>query len=342
MMKADLPYYLTKFLGKYLPGEKNASQHTIQSYSVTFKLLLSFLEQTKAITPERLSMEDLTHDTIIDFLNWIESTRNCAVSTRNQRLVAIHSFVRFVQKQSPEKLFEFQKILNIPDKKYAKTVVPFLTGEEMKILLSTPTPSTQNGLRDMALMAVLYDSAARVQEIIDLKIKALRLDKLAVITLHGKGQKSRHVPIMKRTKNLLESHLRFRSINNGVSSGEQYVFVNQKGQQLTRWGISYIINKYVSLARLCDGFDVSFSITPHVFRHSKSVHLHQSGVNIVYIRDFLGHSDCSTTQIYAKADTETRRKALEAAYVDILPTSGLPNWSDNKNLMDFLISLSRQ
>lgn len=342
MMKADLPYYLTKFLGKYLPGEKNASHHTIQSYSVTFKLLLYFFEQTKAITPERLSMEDLTHDTIVDFLNWIESTRNCAVSTRNQRLVAIHSFVRFVQKQSPENLFEFQKILNIPDKKCVKTVVPFLTGEEMKILLSMPDSSTRKGFRDMALMAVLYDSAARVQEIIDLKVKDLRLDKLAVITLHGKGQKTRHVPITKKTKKLLESHLQYSSSNNGFSNGDQCVFVNQRKQQLTRWGISYIINKYVGLASLYDDFNVRFPITPHVFRHSKSVHLLQSEVNLIYIRDFLGHSDCSTTQIYAKADTETRRKALEAAYVDILPTTELPDWSDDKNLMDFLISLGRQ
>ena len=339
-----MPYYLTKFLGKYLPGEKNASRHTIQSYSVTFKLLLSFFEQTKAIAPERLSMADLTRDTIVNFLDWLESARDCAVTTRNQRLVAIHSFVRFVQKQSPENLFEFQKILNIPDKKCAKTVVPFLTGEEMKILLSMPDPSTKKGLRDMVLMAVLYDSAARVQEIIDLKVKDLRLDKPAVITLHGKGQKTRHVPITEKTKNLLESHLRCRCSpgNNGVSSGELYVFVNQKKQQLTRWGISYIIDKYVGLASLRDGFDVRFPVTPHVFRHSKSVHLLQSGVNLIYIRDFLGHSDCSTTQIYARADTETRRKALEAAYVDILPTSELPDWSDDKNLMDFLVSLGRQ
>lgn len=341
MVKADLPYYLTKFLGKYLHGEKNVSHHTIQSYSITFKLLLFFFEQTKAITPERLSIEDLSHDTIVDFLNWIESTRNCTVATRNQRLVAIHSFIRFVQKQSPENLFEFQKVLNIPDKKCVKRVVSFLTGEEMKILLSMPDPSTRKGLRDMVLMAVLYDSAARVQEIIDMKVKDLRLDKLAVITLHGKGRKIRHVPITAKTKNLLESHLRCSSNNNGVSSVEQYVFVNQSKQQLTRWGISYIINKYVGLASLHDGFVVRFPITPHVFRHSKSVHLLQSGVNLIYIRDFLGHSDCSTTQIYAKADTETRRKALEAAYVDILPTSELPDWSDDKNLMDFLISLGR-
>lgn len=341
MMKDDFPYYLTKFFGKYLHGEKNASRHTIQSYSITFKLLLFFFEQTKAITPERLSMENLSHDTIVDFLNWIESTRKCTVATRNQRLVAIRSFVRFVQKQYPENLFEFQKILNIPDKKCVKRVVSFLTGEEMKILLSMPDPSTRKGLRDMVLMAVLYDSAARVQEIIDLKVKDLRLNKLAVIILHGKGQKIRHVPITEKTKNLLESHLRCSSSNNGVSSGEQYVFVNQRKQQFSRWGISYIIHKYAGLASLCNGFDVRFSITPHVFRHSKSVHLLQAGVNLIYIRDFLGHSDCSTTQIYAKADTEMRRKALEAAYVDILPTSELPDWSDDKNLMDFLISLGR-
>ena len=341
MMKADLPYYLTSFLGKYLPGEKNASSHTIQAYSFTFKLLLIFYESMKSIASERLSMSDLTRDTIIEFLDWLESARSCGITTRNQRLVAIHSFVRFVQKQVPENLYEFQRILNIPDKKCAKTVVPFLTGDEMRILLAMPDPSNRNGLRDLVLLALLYDSAARVQEIIDLTVKDLRLDKPAVITLHGKGQKTRHVPITEKTKNLLKSYLQRNTYNMGISTGEEYVFVNQKKQQLSRWGISYIIGKYVDMAKLNEGFDVRFPITAHVFRHSKSVHLLQSGVNLIYIRDLLGHSDCSTTQIYAKADTETRRKALEAAYSDILPTGEMPDWSDDKNLMDFLISLGR-
>jgi site-specific recombinase XerD len=338
-MRADFAYYLTQFLGKYLPGEKNVSRHTIESYSATFKLLLIFCEKTAAVLPERLTLSDMTHDLIVGFLDWLESARNCSISTRNQRLVAVHSFVRFVQKQHPENLFEFQKILNIPDKKYAKTVVPFLTGDEMKTLLSAPDSSTKKGLRDLTLMAVLYDSAARVQEIIDLKVKDMRLENPAVIALHGKGGKSRHVPITEKTKILLESYLRSVPGNLGIGSGEQYVFMNQKKQQLTRWGISYIINKYVEQAKRSRSFGVSFPITPHVFRHSKSVHLLQSGVNLIYIRDFLGHSDCSTTQIYAKADTETRRKALEAAYVDILPTGELPDWSDDNNLMDFLNSL---
>ena len=341
MTRADLPYYLTSFLSKYLPGEKNASPHTIQSYSYTFKLLLTFFEGEKSIAPERLSMMDLSRDAIVEFLDWLETSRNCRITTRNQRLVAIHSFVRFVQKQSPENLFEFQRVLNIPDKKCANTVVPFLTGDEMRILLSMPDPSDRNGLRDLTLLALLYDSAARVQEIIDLKVKDLRLDKPAVVTLHGKGQKTRHVPITEKTKNLLQSYLQRSSHNNGISAGDGHVFVNQKKQQLSRWGISYIISKYVDMAKLQDGFDLRFPVTAHVFRHSKSVHLLQSGVNLIYIRDLLGHCDCSTTQIYAKADTETRRKALEAAYTDILPTNELPDWSEDKNLMDFLIALSR-
>jgi site-specific recombinase XerD len=341
-MKADLPYYLTRFLSRYLPGEKNASRHTIQSYSFTFKLLLGFFESVKSLSPERLSMADLTRDTVVEYLDWLENVRGCGVTTRNQRLVAIHSFVRFVQKESPENLYEFQKILNIPDKRCAKTVVPFLTGEEMRVLLSMPDPTTPGGLRDLTLLALLYDSAARVQELTDLKINDLRLGKPAVVVLHGKGQKTRHVPITGKTENLLESYLQKRQKGIGVSVGEQYVFVNLRKQQLSRWGISYIISKYADMAQQTGSFDVRFTVTPHVFRHSKSVHLLQSGVNLVYIRDFLGHSDCSTTQIYAKADTETRRKALEAAYEDILPTGELPEWGEDKNLMEFLISLSRQ
>ena len=340
-MKADLPYYLTSFLGKYLPGERNASQHTIQAYSFTFRLLLTFFEGVKKITPERLSIDDLTRDAVVEFLDWLETIRGCSISTRNQRLVAIHSFVRFVQKQSPVNLYEFQRVLNIPDKKCAKTVVPFLTGDEMRILLSMPDPSTKNGLRDLVLLAVLYDSAARVQELIDLKVKDLRLDKPAVIALHGKGQKTRHVPISEKTKSLLQSYLQNHANNPGVSAGEAHVFVNQKKQPLSRWGISYIIGKYVDMAKAQEGFELRFPVTAHVFRHSKSVHLLQAGVNLIYIRDLLGHCDCSTTQIYAKADTETRRKALESAYEDILPTKELPDWSDDKNLMDFLAELSR-
>lgn len=341
MKKADFPYYLTSFLGKYLPGQKNVSSNTIESYATTFKLFLVYCEKEKKVKPELLTLNFLTHDVIIDFLDWIEQERNCTISTRNQRMVALHSFFRYVQKESPENLYEIQKILSIPNKKAPKTLVPYLTGEEMKILLEQPDTTTSEGRRDIVLLVTLYDTAARVQELIDLKIKDVRISNPAVITLTGKGSKTRQVPIMDKTKRLIDNHISNQQVNNAISKGDNYLFVNQKKQKLSRWGISYIINKYVELSKQNPKFNVSFPVTPHVFRHSKSMHLLQSGINLIYIRDFLGHCDCSTTEIYARADTEMKRKALEAAYSDILPSKDLLIWKDDTDLMKFLNALCK-
>jgi site-specific recombinase XerD len=341
MKKADFPYYLTSFLGKYLPGQRNVSPNTIESYATTFKLFLVYYEDEKKVRPECINLSFITRDVIIGFLDWIEQKRNCTISTRNQRLVALHSFFRYVQKETPENLYEIQKILSIPDKKGSKTIVPFLTGDEMKILLEQPDTTTKEGRRDLVLLVVLYDTAARVQELIDLKIKDVRLSNPAVIILHGKGNKTRQVPIMDKTRKLLEDYLNHQNINDAISKGDNYLFVNQKRHKLSRWGVSYIINKYVELAKQNPKFTIAFPITPHVFRHSKSMHLLQSGVNLIYIRDFLGHCDCSTTEIYARADTEMKRKAIEAAYSDVLPGKELPTWENDADLMMFLNSLCK-
>lgn len=143
MKKADFPYYLTLFLGRYLPGQKNVSPNTIESYATTFKLFLIYCEEKKNIKPERLSLSLMTQDVIIGYLDWIEKERNCTISTRNQRLVALHSFFRYVQKEVPVNLYEIQKILGIPNKKGPKTIVPYLTGDEMKILLKQPDTATK-------------------------------------------------------------------------------------------------------------------------------------------------------------------------------------------------------
>ena len=340
MKNLDFPYYLTDYLGKYLPGQKNLSKHTISAYSTTFKLLFIFCEEIKGIKTDKLSFAVINHDLIIDYLNWLEYSRGCSISTRNQRLVALHSFFRYVQKKTPENLFEFQKILNIPNKKAPKKILPYLSGEEMKILLNQPKSSTIEGYRDKVLLIVLYDTAARVQELIDLKVKDIRLSHPAVITVTGKGNKTRQIPIMEKTRKHLEEYISKLKYNFGMPKGEQFLFINQRKCQLTRWGVSYIINKYVNLAKTDSKFKCNFSITPHVFRHSKSMHMLQSGVNLIYIRDFLGHSDCSTTEIYARADTEMKRKAIEAAYNDILPPIEAPSWNEDADLMAFLSSLS--
>jgi len=284
----DFPKYLSSYLSKYLPGQKNASKNTITSYCDTFKLFLIFCEEEKKMKPEKICISDISKELIVEYLSWLEAKRRCSISTRNQRLAVIHSFFHYVQKESPENLHEIQKILYIPVKKHPKTMVPYLTGNETQILLAQPDPSSYEGYRDMVLLSVLYDTGSRVQELVDIKIKDVRLTAPAVITLHGKGRKTRTVPIIGKTAVLLEMYLDKKKYHAGIAKGDNYLFVNQKQQQLSRWGISYILDKYVEMARSNPEFLVSFPVTPHVLRHSKSMHLLQSGVNLIYIRDFLG------------------------------------------------------
>ena len=338
MKENDFPRYLTRYLSQYLPGQKNVSTNTIASYRDTFKLFLIFCDTRRGLPPERLTMAKLTKELVLAFLNWLETERHSSINTRNHRVAVIHSFCRYVQKEFPENLYEIQKILAIPNKKSPKPLVSYLTGHEMQIVLSQPDSSTMVGFRSLVLLSVLYDTAARVDELINLKIKDIRLMSPAVITLHGKGGKIRQVPIMSNTKFLLTSYMNNRKVRSGMADTEDYVFVNQKHQKLSRWGISFIINKYVEQAKKDTAFSVHFPVTPHIFRHSKAMHLLQSGVNLIYIRDFLGHTDCSTTEIYARADSEMKRKAIENAYPDLVPHE-FPKWEEDSNLIKWLNSL---
>lgn len=340
MKEADFPKYLSSFLSEYLPCQKNASTKTIASYRDTFKLFLVFSENERGLKPERLRIHSINSELVTSYLDWLEKERNCSVSTRNQRLAAIHSFFRYVQKEYPENLHEMQRILSIPNKKGKKTMVSYLTGQEMQILLSQPDCTTVSGFRDAVLLSVLYDTAARVQEITEIQLKDIRLDNPAVMTLQGKGNKTRQVPIMSKTKELLKEYLNRKEYHAGISKGNNYLFMNQKKQQLSRWGINYILDKYVEMAKKDTRFQVSFPITPHIIRHAKAMHLLQSGVNLIYIRDFLGHVDCTTTEIYARSDTETKRKAIENAYKDVLPDV-FPDWEKDGELMEWLNSLGK-
>ena len=339
MKEADFPLYLTKYLAQYLPLQKNVSRHTIASYRDTFKLFLTFCETERNLSPNKFVMKYFNKPLVLDFLDWLETKRQCSISTRNHRLTVIHAFCRYIQKEFPENLHELQKIIGIPNKKHPNPLLHYLTGDEMKILLEQPDDSTKEGFRDRVLLAVLYDTGARVQELIDLRYKDIRLAKPSVITLYGKGSKARQVPVMDNTRNLLKNYMGLSKTPFGMAEQERFLFVNQQHQKLSRWGISYVIDKYVALVEKNPLFSVQFPITPHVFRHSKAMHLLQAGVNLIYIRDFLGHVDCSTTEIYARADNEMKRKAIESAYADFIPV-GFPKWEDDCNLMKWLDALS--
>jgi integrase/recombinase XerD len=337
----DFAWHLSRFLTAHLSGEKNLSTNTIAAYRDTFRLFLLFCEQKLKVAPDRVTLSLLTKGLITDYLDWLQTERQCTIATRNQRLSSIHGFLKYVQKEIPENLFELQRILGISSKRATKTIVPFLTEDELKILFQQPDIKTRRGKRDLVLLTLMYDSAARVQEIADLKVKNIRLNSPAIITMHGKGNKTRHVPILERTKVLLAGYLEDHKKSRwGISIADTPVFFNQKYQQLTRWGISYILNTYVEMAKKNAKFNINFPVTPHVLRHSKAMGMIKSGINLIYIRDFLGHSDVSTTEIYARADCEMKRKALEETYHE-LHTVGLPKWGNDTGLMQWLRDLCK-
>ena len=336
MKPTDFAKHLTDFLSIYLPSQKNVSKNTIYSYRDTFKLLIKYCQEEENIIAEKLTMDRLSGKLIISFLEWLESKRKCSISTRNQRLAAIHSFFRYVQSEEPSGIFNFQKIIAIPIKKAKKTVVEHLTPEAMKLLLEQPDKYTQKGRRNLTLMSVLYDTGARVQELIDIKVCDVILENPAVITLTGKGNKTRRIPIMKNTVLLLQNYLTENKLNKPWKN-EYPLFTNNQHHKLTKEGIAFIVDKYVKLARNTST-TVPAKVKVHMFRHSKAMHLLQAGVNLIYIRDFLGHVDLKTTEIYARTDTETKRKAIESVCPELIDCN-LPDWSKDQALLSWLSEL---
>lgn len=243
MKTTDFAKHLTAFFGNYLPGVKNLSENTILSYRDAFRLLLVFFRDIRGIAPEKLSFKMFNVELVCDFLNWLQNERNCSIATRNQRLIAIHAFFRYVQVQEPKQIFLCQQILQIPTKKYQQSIVAHLSPEQMKALLAAPDSSTHRGRRDMTLLSVLYDTGARVQELCDLCVKDIRLEHPAIITLTGKGRKIRHVPILGTTVELLRIYLKENKIFlNG--NPDAPLFFNQRYSKLTRGGVSHILQKY--------------------------------------------------------------------------------------------------
>lgn len=336
MTPTDFSKHLTDFFLNYLPLQKNVSKNTIKAYRDTFKLLLNFCESEEKIKPEKLSMHHLSTNLIERFLIWLETERNCSVSTRNLRLAALHAFFRYAQSESPELLFHYQKVIAIPVKKKKQSIVEHLSPEAVRILLEQPDRTTSQGRRDLALLSLLYDSGARVQELIDLSVADFVASSNPVLILTGKGNKIRRVPIMNNTAVLVQKYISENKLDLPHKCNYP-LFTNRQHSKLTKEGVAYILNKYAVMAR--EKTDkIPVKVKCHMLRHSKAVHLLQAGVNLIYIRDFLGHSDIKTTEIYARADSELKRKALENAYPDLIDTN-LPDWNENTDLMNWLSKL---
>jgi integrase/recombinase XerD len=336
MTPTDLARALQAFLGDYLPMQRNLSAHTIRSYRDTMTLLLRFCRDHQGLAIERLCITQVEAGLVEAFLAYLEEARRCSVRTRNQRLAAIHAFARYLQVEAPEHILHCQRLLAIPFKRYDRPALQYLSAEQMQLLLAQPDLRTPRGRRDATLLSVLYDTGARVQELIDLAVRDVRLEAPAQIQLTGKGRKSRTVPLMTSTIGMLTQHLREHALD-GPDRREQPLFANRQRQRFTRMGIRYLIRTYLAQARQADPH-LPETISPHTFRHSKAMHMLQAGIPLVIIRDFLGHVDIATSEVYARADLEMKRRALEKlAPVSSARTS--LSWRDDASLLAWLHAL---
>ena len=329
--------YMSKYLTEYLPGIQGVSYNTIASKRDAYILLLKYLDDTQNIKAEDVDIPLLTRETIIKYLEWLEKSRGSSVSTRNIRLAAIKSLFSYIQTQTPDYIYQCQQILSIPRKKEPGHTLEYLTIEGIKSVLDAVETSSRTGFRDLTLLSLMYDSAARVQEIADLSVNDFRAEKPSTLRLTGKGSKTRIVPLMSTTSDLVSKYI---SIYHPSYRGEYNVplFSNRKKEKLTRAGIAYILKKYIKIAREKQPDLIPETVSPHGLRHSKSMHMLQAGVPLIYIRDFLGHSEISTTEIYARCDSEQKRKAIENTCPSITK-SETPTWQKDTSLLGWLQSL---
>jgi site-specific recombinase XerD len=337
MKPTDFAKHMTAFFSQYLPGVKNLSSNTILSYRDAFKLLLTYCRDCENTPIEKLRIASFDDKLLLRFLDWLQRERGCSIATRNIRLAAVHSFFRYVQAQEPGLLFYCQLILKVPFKKCQQPIIQHLTPEQTRNLLAAPGFSSSAARRDTTLLSVLYDTGARVQELCDLRVRDVRLDKPSIVELTGKGRKIRHVPIVANTVKLLHSYMDENGLlRNG--SQDMPLFVNQRHTKLTRGGVSHILSKYADKVSE-EHSDFPKKPTPHCLRHSKAMHMYQAGVDLISIRDILGHIDIATTDLYARIDVEAKRKLLETVCPDLTPSNELPDWSRDQNLLNFLTDL---
>jgi integrase/recombinase XerD len=336
MKQTDLAVHLTAFLSKYLPAQRNVSANTVRAYRDTFTLLLRYCRDDRGIAPDRLRIDQLDAPFVIAFLEHLEKQRDCSPRTRNHRLAALRSFFHYLQTEDPARLAQCQRILAIPAKRHQQRLISYLQPDDVAALLAQPDQSRPRGRRDVTLLSLLYDTGARIQELLDLRVKDVRLEHPAVVRLVGKGRKLRAVPLMARTADLVRRFVTDRGLDH-VARAEERLFQSRNGGPLSRSGVRHLLNRYADRARR-ERTHMVANFGPHVLRHSKAMHLLQAGIAPIIIRDILGHVDVRTTEIYARVELETKRRALEAMNPTNPPIS-TPSWQSQKGLLEWLHSL---
>lgn len=333
MKPAPLNYWLHAYFHEWLTRQRNCSSHTIQSYRDTWRLYLRYVAARRHRPVSALTLAELTAEEILAFLNHLEVDRGDSIGTRNCRLAALRSFYHYLADQEPLAAAQCAAVLRIPTKKTVRPVVGYLDCEEVNAILRQPDRSTLEGQRDHALLALLYNTGARIQEALSLCPGAVRLSAPAQVKLYGKGRKERISPLWPETAQLLAALLK-----RCPRPDSETLFVNRYGRPLGAAGVRYKLAQYVRAAAKEVPTILEKNVTPHTFRHTAGVQLVAAGVDITVIRSWLGHVSLDTTNHYARANVETKRLAIERIDRSTRPASP-PRWKRNPNLLAWLDSL---
>jgi integrase/recombinase XerD len=329
--RPDFPSLLERYFQEYLLNQRNLSRETIASYRDTFRLFLRFSDQRFHKAPASLTLADLDAPRVLAFLDDLERTRHNAVRTRNTRLAAIRAFLRYAALQDPTALAPIQRTLAIPVKRFDRKLVSYLSRDEMTAILDAPNRTTWSGHRDRVMLATLYNTGARVSEVIGLNVQDFQPGPTATLHIRGKGRKERVVPIWTRTQRQLDDWLRRPHAN-----ADAPLFPNRHGTRLTRAGVRARLDVAVAVARRTCISLRNRRVSPHLVRHSTGMHLLQSGVDITVIALWLGHESTATTHMYVEADLKMKKRAIDKV------TTPLPSrrqFRASDRLLAFLDSL---
>ncbi len=325
------------FLTVYLPKNKCCSLHTVKAYRDTLNLFRHFLQQKKGIAFTRIRFDVITHEVVYDFLAWLQDARGCHAATKNHRLAALKSFLHYCAIEEPALMAIYLDIQHIHLQKIARPRVDYLSEAALKVLLEQPDPQTHRGLRDRFLMILLYDTGARIQELLDLTLKDFHLnDSIPCLYLTGKGNKTRPVPLMDKTIAHLQVYLNTFHPAVDLATNRPLFYTLHQGQpgRMSADNVAWFLRRYAKAAhQACS--EVPLRLHAHLFRHTRAMHLYQAGIPLSYIKDFLGHVSINTTDIYAAADPSMLRAALEKiAKREPGPASAAaPLWQDNEEMI---------
>jgi len=322
------------FFHHYLAAQRGLSTNTIASYRDTLKLLLLFAEQRCRKPLDKLAVEDFDANLVLAFLDHLETTRGNGPRTRNNRLAALRALFRHVAREQPLLLAQCQRICEIPFKRTPHKCIDYLEDHEVHALLDSVDPGTRHARRDYALLLLLYNTGARVQEVASLHTSDVHRQAPLQVKLIGKGNKERICPLWSETVEAIDKYLHDRD-----SDRPTVLFLNANGEPITRFGIRYIVRKYAAKAALTCPSLTSKQVSPHLLRHTTAMHLLQAGNAITVVKDWLGHADVNTTHGYVEIDLKMKREALNACQAPQTPKRR-PSWQ-KPDLLKWLDELTK-